>query len=193
MRIQTRDAVDQGHWRIFRFLFSAILASTLGCHSEQPAKFVPDVSLPQVRGGAFALRRPQSELLLLAFLQTVPDTADTPSHREVAFLRSMSHQYSSRGLKVAIVDSSALAGRRPTHEDLLNASYDWQLDIPLLEDRESRLASRLAVRELPTLLLVAPQGSISRRWEGFIGPASLAQGIEDQLGRRFGQVRNLSQ
>jgi hypothetical protein len=102
----------------------------------------------------------------------------------------MNHQYAARGLRTAIIDSSALLSRRPpNHEELINASYDWQLDIPLLEDRDNRIAKRLSVIQLPTMILIAPDGSISQRWQGVTAPAILAQGIEKQLGQQFGKMR----
>jgi hypothetical protein len=136
----------------------------------------------KIRGPSFRVRSQPREPILLAFLQTVPDTADTSSRQEVAFLLSMKHQYSAQGLKVAIVDASALVSHQPpTHKDLLNAAYDWHLDIPLLEDRNNRIATRLAVAQLPAIILIAPDGTISQRWQGFTNPAILAQAIDQQL------------
>ncbi|MGA8764106.1 MAG: redoxin domain-containing protein [Candidatus Sulfotelmatobacter sp.] len=189
MKRQKPAAADRVHWRrgVVGLL---LLALALGCRSERSANALPDVEMPQVRGGTFRLRRQRQELVLLAFLQTVPDTADTPSRREVAFLLSMNHQYAARGLRAAIIDSSALVrNQQPTHEELINASYDWHLDIPLLEDRDNRIASRLSVLQLPTMILIASDGSISQRWQGVTAPAILAQGIEKQFGQQFGKVR----
>jgi hypothetical protein len=160
-----------------------------GCHRDQFATPVPDFTLPQVRGGVFHLRAGYSHAVLLAFLQTVPDTAETPSRRQVGFLLSMNHQYSARGLKIVIVDSSALVTRQPPeHDALINASYDWQLDIPLLEDDDNRVARNWSVTQVPTLVLLASDGSIRQRWYGLTGPAILAQGIEKVCGRSSGHT-----
>jgi peroxiredoxin len=143
----------------------------------------PDFTLPQVRGGRFHLRGEQSQAILLVFLQTVPDTADTPSRRQVPFLLSMNHQYSARGLKVVIVDSSALVTHQiPRRDALINASYDWQLDIPLLEDDDNRVARTWEVTRVPTLMLLASDGTLTQRWHGLTGPAILAKSIENLLG-----------
>lgn len=132
--------------------------------------------------GGTSIRRTRSHSpILLAFLQTTPDTADTPSRREVVFLRSMSHQFSARGLKIAIVESSSLTGPSPTRAALRNSRYDWHLDLPLLADPDHRLASRFAVTELPTLILLTPEGKLLRRWQGFTSPPGLAQAIAEQL------------
>ena len=111
---------------------SVALICAAACRRDQSATAVPAFTLPQVRGGIFQLRPGQSQAVLLAFLQTVPDTADTPSRDQVPFLRSMSHQYSARGLKIVIVDSSALVTHElPTRDALINASYDWRRTPPI--------------------------------------------------------------
>jgi len=165
-----------------------VLILTTTCRSR-PLSTLPDLTLPDIRGGAFHLRALPAQPLLLAFLQTVPDTADTPSRGQVVFLASMAHQYGPRGLRVAIVDASALtAGSQPSHDAALNASYDWQLNFPLLLDPNGQLARQLGVREVPTTFLIAIDGTIVRRWQGRTLPAILAQGIERLLGGPRGQV-----
>jgi hypothetical protein len=162
----------------------AILASLPACHRDQPATAVADFTLPQVRGGAFDLHAVRSQPVLLAFLQTVPDLADTPSRQQVGFLLSMNHQYTSRGLKIVIIDASALVtGQPPSHDALLNASYDWHLDVPLLEDDHNRVAARIGITRVPTLILLSPDGSIAQQWRGLTGPAILAQEIEKVCSR----------
>lgn len=166
------------------------LICVAACRRDQSATAVPAFTLPQVRGGIFQLRPGQSQAVLLAFLQTVPDTADTPSRGQVPFLRSMSHQYSARGLKIVIVDSSALVTHElPTRDALINASYDWQLDIPLLEDDGNRVARNWGVTQVPTLLLLASDGTLAQRWDGLTGPAILAQRIEKLCGGPPGHRR----
>jgi hypothetical protein len=170
--------------------FSAvfILILTAPCRS-QPVSTLPDLTLPDVRGGAFHLRALPAQPLLLAFLQTVPDTADTASRSQVVFLASMAQQYGPRGLRVAIVDASALAsGSQPPRSAVLNASYDWHLNFPLLLDRNGQLARQLGVKELPTTFLIAIDGTIVQRWQGRTLPAILAQGIERLLGGPLGKV-----
>jgi hypothetical protein len=167
-------------------------ALSLACISAVPAvtqSLAPDFSLPQVRGGLFHLREHPGQTTLLAFLETVPDTADTPSRREVVFVSSMAHQYGPRGLRVAAIDASALVrGRAPQRDALVNASYDWHLEIPLLVDTDNRVARAFSVTRLPTIILLAPDGSFSQRWDGFTRPAALAQGIERLLGGPLGSI-----
>src|SRR5271157_6094936 len=162
---------------------------TLGCHSSRSADAAPDFTLPQVRGGAFRLYAQPAQPVLLAFLQTVPDTADTPSRSQVVSLSSMAQQYGPRGLRVVVTDASALVHHRPPdHAALVNASYDWQLNFPLLADANNRIAQRFGVAQVPTLVLLAPDGRICQRWQGATGPAQLAQTIERLLGGPLGRL-----
>jgi hypothetical protein len=102
------------------------------------------------------------------------------------------HQYSACGLTVVIVDSSALVtGQRPKHDALINASYDWQLDIPLLEDDDNRVAGSWRVTEVPTVILLASDGTTAQRWRGLTGPAVLAQGIQKVCAGPSGRARAL--
>jgi hypothetical protein len=141
---------------------------------------LPDLTLPDVRGGAFHLRALPAQPLLLAFLQTVPDTADTPSRNQVVFLASMAQQYGPRGLRVAIVDASVFVpGSQPSHDAVLNASYDWHLQFPLLLDRNGQLARQLGVKEVPTTFLIAIDGTIVQRWQGRTLPRFLPRGSRD--------------
>jgi hypothetical protein len=165
-----------------RAIFLFILTLSTVCRSN-PISTLPDLTLLDVRGGTFHLRSQPAQPLLLAFLQTVPDTADTPSHSQVVFLASMAHQYGTRGFRVAIVDASVLAGAsKPSRDALLNASYDWQLQIPLLLDQNGQMARQLGVKEVPTTFLFSADGRILQRWNGLTGPAVLAQSIEKLLG-----------
>jgi peroxiredoxin len=167
----------------FPVLMLVALPCLLGCEPSQSRMPVLDFTLPQTRGGVFHLRADPSQVVLLAFLQTVPDASDTLSRQQVTFLASMEHQYGGRGLKVAIVDASTLVTHQPlNHDALVNASYDWHLDIPLLADDNNRVANRWGIAEVPTLMLLAPDGTMAERWHGLTGPATLAKSIEKMCG-----------
>lgn len=156
----------------------AVLLFGAGCRREKiPAK-VPNFTLQEVRGGRFQLRANHSRVVLLAFLQTVPDTADTPSRRQAGLLMSLQRQYGARGLQVVVVDSSALVThRQPDPEALLNTSYDWQLEFPLLVDEGNHLAKSLGISQVPSFLLLAADGTVLERWSGLTGPGSLAASV----------------
>lgn len=169
------------------FFISILLTSTLAIANGQST--VPNRTLPNVRGGTFYLRAQSRQPLLLAFLQTVPDTANTPSRSQVVFLSSMAHQYGPRGLRVAIVDASALVlASPPSYDALVNASYDWQIKFPLLLDQNARLARKLKIEEIPTTFLISANGKILQRWDGLTRPAVLAISIEKLLGGPIAQT-----
>jgi hypothetical protein len=159
-----------------------VLSLCAACHSSQAGDPAGDFTLSVARGGSFELRTPTPQPVLLAFLQTVPDTAATPSRSEVALLISMDHQYRTRGLRVAIIDATVLAtGRAPGHDALINATYDWQLQFPLLEDDGNRVARALDVMEAPTTFLVTGGGRIAQRWNRPPTPGELALAIKQVL------------
>lgn len=157
---------------------------------SQPAPTVPDLALPEVRSGTFHLRVHPAQPLLLGLLQTVPDTANTPSRSQVVCLDSMAQQYGPRGLRVAVVDASAFTNAAPPpHNALLNASYDWHLNMPLLLDPKGELAHQLGLKQVPTTFLFAADGTIVQKWQRPTRPATLAQGIERLLGGPLSQSR----
>lgn len=166
----------------------AVCATVIGitaCAPKTPGDVGSGFSLPQVRGGRFELRAHPARPILLAFLQTVPDIADSPSRSEVVSVMSMATQYRARGLTVAVIDASELVNRAPPDRGaLINASYDWQLNVPLLEDRDDSVAQRFGVVRLPTVLLIARDGRIIRRWEGLTTPAELPFEVQTILGAR---------
>lgn len=95
----------------------------------------------------------------------------------------MAQQYGPRGLRVAVVDASAVTmASAPSHDAVLNTSYDWHLKIPLLLDPDARLAHNMEVEEVPTTYLVSANGHILERWRGLTRPAVLAVAIEKLLG-----------
>ena len=173
---------------VLRGILAVALMLTVACRSK-PVSTLPDLTLQDVRGGTFPLRSRSAQPLLLAFLQTVPDTADTPSRSQVVFVASMAQQYGPRGLRVAVVDASALVlGPPPAHDAVLNASYDWQLKLPLLLDPDADLARKLGAESVPTTFLISADGQILHRWRGLTRPAVLALAIEKLMGGPLAQT-----
>lgn len=172
---------------VWRAVFISIWLFT-ACHTSDISA-LPNITLPDINGGTFHLRSYPAQPLLLAFLQTFPDTAGTPSHSQVVFLSSMANQYGPRGLRVAIVDATILAhSSQPSRDALLNASYDWHLSFPLLLDKDLRLAHQLGVQQVPTTFLISADGQVLHQWRGFTRPAVLAQAIEKLLGGPLAQT-----
>jgi hypothetical protein len=173
---------------VLRASLTLTLMLTGGCRSR-PVLTVPDATLQDVQGDSFSLLSRPAQPLLLAFLQTVPDTVDTASRSQVVFLASMAHQYGPRGLRVAVVDASALAlGSPPAPDAVRNARYDWHLDFPLLVDPADRVTRQMGVTTVPTTFLIAADGSILREWRGLTGPAVFALAIEKLMGGPLAQA-----
>ena len=139
-----------------------------------------DISLSTVLGQQ--LRRPDlsGHLVLIAFLQVIPDTAETLSRVQLQYLRSMNTQYRSMGLVVLLVDESYLMSRMPSQpDDLLNAVYDLNLNgLSLIPDSSGGLRSTFHVKNVPTTLLFDPAGHAMHRWNGLVLPAFLAESIQ---------------
>lgn len=126
-----------------------------------PHQKIRDRVFAAVRGGTSHLIGTPRRPLLLAFLQMLPDSDATPSRSEALYLDSMAQQYAGGGLRVAAI-ASAQSGIAYSswHQDLLNASYDWHLTFPLLQDTNGRALREFHVRTLPTVVLIDETGVI---------------------------------
>jgi len=140
----------------------------------------PDLRLSLAQGGAFDLAQQRGHLLLLSFLQTQPDTVANTSRDQAVVLVSMSQQYNSRGVEVAIVDASALVSGTPASASaLVNVVYDWNLGaVQLLRD-DALMASRLyGIQKLPTTFLIDAAGVVRQRWDGFVSSSQAASAVQ---------------
>jgi len=98
--------------------------------------------------------------------------ADDASRSQLVFLQSALEQYGERGLAVAV----GLHGDVPS-----TLASDWNLGrIRMLEPPPA------SVDALPTTLLVRPDGSVVRRWEGFAPPADLGLTLRSLVGPPIG-------
>jgi len=169
-----------------RLWLSVIILITAGCGSSvtlEPGSSAPDFSLPIVRGGSFQLADYSRQVILLSFINTQAESTSTtadPSRAEIVFLKSMQEQYGSKGLVVLIVDAARLAtGKQPSQDQLINFTYDWQLeDIPVLDDSDGLVARTYAVKSTPATFLIGADGIIQQRWDGFASASQLAFSIE---------------
>jgi hypothetical protein len=161
-------------------------------HDEEEPKVEAGAPAPElvgksVRGGEVSLERLRGHVILVSFLNSRAEaTADgDPSRAQIVFLRSMQTQHARFGLRVIVVDAAELAGAgRPSRNDLVNYTYDWNLDpaIAILTDDGAR-ARRFAVDEAPTTFLIGPDGVVRERWNGFVPPAQLDLSIRALEGR----------
>jgi hypothetical protein len=147
----------------------------------------PELAGTAVRDGEVSLARLHGHVVLVSFLNSRAEaTADgDPSRAQIVFLRSMQTQHARFGLHVIIVDAAELAGAgRPSRNDLVNYTYDWNLDpaIAVLGD-DGTHARRFAVDDAPTTFLIGPDGIVHRRWDGFVPAGELDLSIRRVEGR----------
>lgn len=172
-------------------LWIALLISVTLCACETPARSpdvkpglaAPDFTLEAVRGGTHHLETLRGQAVLLSFLNIQSNAS--ASRSQVVFLKSMMEQYGPQGTVILIADASHLAtGRAPRENDVLNFTYDWQLDaIPvLIDDHSGTVARRYDVTNLPTTFLIDAEGVIQQRWDGFTSAPQLAFALEALVG-----------
>jgi peroxiredoxin len=156
----------------------------------RPGDVAPEFSLEAVRGGTYTLSEllEEDKVVLLSFINTQAEaggaTAD-PSRSQIVFLRSMDTQYASKGMQVLIVDAaSTVTGRYPEMDDLINFTYDWNLDtIPVLvDDRAKTVARAYGVTRAPVTFLVKTDGKVDQLWEGFASAPQLAFALQALVG-----------
>jgi hypothetical protein len=137
----------------------------------------PALAGSAVRGGSIAFGRLHGHVVLLSFLNSRAEATPEgdPSRAQIVFLRSMERQHARFGLRVIVVDAAELSGAgRPSRNDLLNYTYDWNLDpaVAVLPD-DGAFAGQFAVERVPTTFLIGPDGVVRERWDGFAPAARL--------------------
>jgi AhpC/TSA family len=147
----------------------------------------PALAGSAVRGGEVSLERLRGRVVLVSFLDTRAQATagGDPSRAQIVFLRSMQTQHARFSLRIIVVDAAELAGAgTPSHDDLVNYTYDWNLDpaIAVLRD-DGTLARRFGVEQAPTTFLIGPDGMVRKRWDGFVPAAQLDFAIRALEGR----------
>jgi hypothetical protein len=93
---------------------------------------------------------------------------DDASRSQLVFLQSALEQYGARGLVVAV----SLPGGASSP-----LVHDWNLGAI-----QTSAQGPAGAEKLPTTLLVAPDGAVVRRWEGFAPPADLGLTLRSWIG-----------
>lgn len=153
--------------------------------SETPP--APEFELSDVKGCLHSLKDFKGKILLLSFVQAHKsfEYDKTGSTRaQLNFLKSIYLQYKSRGLKVLVIESGCITtSEKMCGDELLNFYYDCNLDeIPVLVDNTKlNTAGRYNISLLPTTFLIAPDGSVSQRWDGTVLSPQLALALEETI------------
>jgi hypothetical protein len=161
-------------------------------HTEERPRLEAGMRAPAlagspVRGGSISLDRVHDHVVLLSFLNSRAEASPEgdPSRAQIVFLRSMQRQHGRFGLRVIVVDAAELAGAgRPSRNDLVNYTYDWNLApaIAVLPD-DGTAARRFAVEHAPTTFLIGRGGVVRERWDGFVPAAQVDLAIRRLEGR----------
>jgi peroxiredoxin len=165
--------------------------STVATEANEAAAglLAPDFLLRSSLGGQEHLAELRGHAVLVCFLSTraVMSLAGAdPSRSQIVFLKSMNDQYSSRGLRILMVDASAVEGGSVSPlASLINFAYDWDLrDIQLLRDDTGKTAKTYGVKRLPTTFSIDQNGRINRRWNGIATVPSLEHVVKSLLAEK---------
>lgn len=184
---------------VLRCLVSALLICLSGCSQAPnsstesdrpgPGSMAPDFLLRSTLGAGVHLAGPQGYAALVSFLSTQSGISLVKADRsrsQIVFLKGMKDRYNANGLRILIVDASAVdSGHDPEPSSLINFTYDWELeDIPVLRDDRRSAAKAYDVKRLPTTLAIDPDGRITARWDGLVTAAGLEFALKPLLVKR---------
>ena len=174
----------------YRLFLTVMVLLTCGCSSPkmlESGSSAPDFELQAIRGSTYRLSDLTGQVVLLSFINTQAEATSTtadPSRAQIVFLKSMQEQYGTKGLVVIIIDAARIVtGSHPGADQLINFTYDWQLDrVLVLDDPNSTAARSYTVTSTPTTFLIDAEGIVQQRWDGFASASELALSIEALVG-----------
>lgn len=151
----------------------AAAASLAACGGGGADRAAPDFTLPSVSGKPVSLSGQKGHVVLLNFWATWCDSCK----EELPSLRALEKRDGGRFVLLAVSVDDAPAKTVPPFA----AAHG--LDFPILY-ADRAVVDAYAVRALPTSYLIAPDGTIVRRYVGPIDPDAVENDIVSLLKRR---------
>ena len=165
-------------WSVWRFSSST---------SASPAVIQVGASAPKLAWLRELLTDVSVKAVLLSLINTQADpssgTSDA-SRAQLVSLKSAATQYTSKGLRVVLIDSSQIeTGRSSSLAAAQNFALDWQLESVIfrVDPFEQSAARAFGVVELPTVFLIDKSGVVLERWSGRVPPSTLALAVQKTL------------
>jgi peroxiredoxin len=156
------------------FCLSLLAASLCACGGSDSSGLAPDFNLPLRGGGTEALSAQRGKVVLINFWATWCDSCS----EEIPILQEIQRDHAGPRfalLAVSVDDDAAKAvpGFAASH----------RMDFPILYANAATLQA-YAVRMLPTSYLIAPDGTIARRYMGPLDERAVENDILALLNRR---------
>ena len=149
------------------------LTSTLRLRRDSPAigagtRLGADIGALEPEPGGAAATATRVDLYPGSWALVSDLAEDDASRAQVVFLQSALEQYGERGLVVSVGFPGGASSR---------LAHDWNLGAI-----RSFTSTPTPAERFPTTLLVAPNGKVLRRWEGFVDPADLGLTLRALIG-----------
>ncbi len=134
----------------------------------------PDLTLTTIQGEKFHLHELRGQPVLLAFWAT-----DCPAClREIPILQAIQQDYGPRGLKIFAV---AMPYDPPSR--VVAYTQTHALGYPIVLDPVGTIADTFDIALIPSLILIAPDGTLIMQHTGLPDTVGLRNLIEEQLER----------
>jgi hypothetical protein len=96
--------------------------------------------------------------------------AEPAARSQLVFVQTAMAQYGDKSLEAGVVAEQ--------NDDL---QYDWNFG-NVKAVKAGELAREMAIRKIPSLLLISPEGKVAQGWQGFVPPVELGLTLKHCLG-----------
>ncbi len=137
----------------------------IGALRFRPATVTQEQKAPE------GLPREKNKWMLLLFAKKA---AGADARSVLVFVQAALAQYGDTSLEAGFIS-----------DDAATLKHDWNFS-QVKPIEAGRFESALGLRATPTLLLISPDRTVVRRWEGFVSPAELGLTLKQHLGPAAG-------